>query len=295
MPLNPDMDHARRLFDLYLEVCRHFDEDRYVSFREQVYKWDVDEHTPRELLRLGLESCDPSAMSLVGLVYELGCGDVRRDQLTAIDWYQKASSTGDAMGMFFLGDCLLRGWGVPWGHHGARAVEWLQKSADLGNPLSMNALGDCHRDGIGVPKDMTKALDWYRNAADRTVSDAHVSIAKSHRYHDPLVGLRYLADVHRTATSSRAKDKYTFAISEINSGGYSVVLRWRELELENEALRTELAYRPGGPGYLDAHADFVSKASTPCSAIDDLPDLDLSPRDRDRTPSHVSTIIDQLN
>ena len=293
------MNSAQQLLDLYLEVCRQYDEERYGSAIRQFHELKTDdddsddddeENVAGELLRLALET--PGAMSLVGLCHLYGYGTPRSEAL-AVDWFRRASSAGEPSGMFLLGISLLpegaeghpfplpRGEGIP--RDPVSAVEWFRKSADLGNPLAMDALGRCHEHGVGVAEDRVKAIEWYRKAIDHGAFATRSSVIRLLlRGDDPVAGIRYLVDVHRATTDSDAKTRSRSVCDDLQRNGdlvetemiAEIVLRWRGLEVEsdvhrariealeaeNETLRTELNYRPGGLGYLEAQTDFASIA-----------------------------------
>ena len=274
------MTSAQTLLDLHLEVCRQFDETRYMTFRQRFHELEHDTDVAKRLIRLCLASPDAGAMGLLGLCHQNGYG-TRRNESIAIDWYRKGSAGGDSTAMFLLGSLLSKG------SRGevTEAMGWFRKSTDLGNPLAMNALGRCHQDGVGVPKDRVKAMDWYQRAVDHGVRGARFNVALLHLLgDDDLAGARYLADAHRATTdpTTRSECEDWLPKSLPPHVIATLALRWRGLEVENEALkaddqahrariealeaenealRTELDYRPGGPGYTEARTEFASLAS----------------------------------
>jgi hypothetical protein len=99
---------------------------------------------------------------------------------TAPNQLQLASNDPEAM--FQQARALLRGEGVK--KDAAQAFKLMQSAADLGHAEAMGGLGYFYSQGISVPKDQEKALEWFRNGAERgSVKSQHnlgTSLMKSH-------------------------------------------------------------------------------------------------------------------
>ena len=52
------------------------------------------------------------------------------------------------------------------------AVKWFRKAAEKGAPAAQIRLGDCYIEGTGVEQSKTKAIIWYKAAADQGDNDA---------------------------------------------------------------------------------------------------------------------------
>ena len=48
-----------------------------------------------------------------------------------------------------------------------KAVEWYRKAAEQGNAISQANLGRMYENGYGIEQDKTKAVEWYRKAAEQ--------------------------------------------------------------------------------------------------------------------------------
>jgi hypothetical protein len=98
----------------------------------------------------------------------------------APDQLQPASNDPEAM--FQQARALLRGDGVK--KDAAQAFKLMQSAADLGHADAMGGLGYFYSQGISAPKDPKKALEWFRNGAERgSVKSQHnlgTSLMKSH-------------------------------------------------------------------------------------------------------------------
>jgi TPR repeat protein len=61
-----------------------------------------------------------------------------------------------------------------------KAVTWFKNAADLGNSDGMAGLGWLYQEGKGVEADITKAVIWYKRAADLDNSGAITDLALLH-------------------------------------------------------------------------------------------------------------------
>ena len=52
------------------------------------------------------------------------------------------------------------------------------QAAELGYAPAQNLLGKCYQDGRGVEKNIEKAFDWYKRAADQGLSEAQYNLAR---------------------------------------------------------------------------------------------------------------------
>ncbi|MCD7959462.1 MAG: sel1 repeat family protein [Ruminococcus sp.] len=64
-----------------------------------------------------------------------------------------------------LGVCYFCGHGVTQDY--TKAVKWFRKAAEQGLAVAQNNLGWCYEHGEGVTQDYVKAKEWYRKAADQ--------------------------------------------------------------------------------------------------------------------------------
>lgn len=103
------------------------------------------------------------AMNMVGRCCEHGWG-TRVDNVLAAKWYGAAAERGLDWGMYNLATLHCLGRGVARDHESA--YQLFMRAAGLGHIKSVNMLGGFHEDGWVVPKDMTKAADLYRHAAE---------------------------------------------------------------------------------------------------------------------------------
>jgi TPR repeat protein len=111
------------------------------------------------LFARGVESGDVTSMVNLGQMYKHGLG-VKRDLKKATQLMRMASESGLAMAQQNLGGLLaMQAMHV-------EAVQYFTRAAKQGFLGSFYSLGICHECGEGVPKDIRKALNWYKKAAD---------------------------------------------------------------------------------------------------------------------------------
>lgn len=87
-----------------------------------------------------------------------------------------SASRGESWGLYELGARLLRGDQKDV----PRALDLIRKAADNGYPDAQAALGAIHRQGTDVPRDDMEALRWYRLAAEQGQVDALVDLGWMH-------------------------------------------------------------------------------------------------------------------
>ena len=214
---------------------------------------------------------DSRAMNALGVCYDKGKG-VAQDQKKGIYWYRRSADRGNCVAMCNLAISLRGGVGVP--QDEKSAVEWYRRSADLGYTDAMCALGICFAKGVGVPKDEDGAREWFRKADTWHARWCLGSLAE-----DPITKAEYYCRALVSAPSDQqgeCRHGITQLFREHEDIPVEILQRWilqrdetvaldaenRRLRAENEALRTEIDYRPGGAGFDEARRDFESRSRT---------------------------------
>ena len=108
------------------------------------------------------EAGDPDAQLSLASLYDLGQG-VRREPVTAYNWYRRAADAGLAAAEFNVAVMLDTGDGVP--RDAAEAAKWYSRAAMRGNHRAQYNLGQLYATGDGVPLDLDLAATWFRAAA----------------------------------------------------------------------------------------------------------------------------------
>ena len=93
----------------------------------------------------------------------------RANYQTALKVWMDSAMTGDVEAMNYVGEIYLKGLGTDPDY--ALAQTWFKKAADKGNNRAKINLGYMYEEGLGVPKDMTQALNLYREASGITNDD----------------------------------------------------------------------------------------------------------------------------
>lgn len=212
----------------------------------------------------------PLAMNDLG-DYVFPDGILPMDAEMTVYWYTRSANLGNSHGMRGLGQCLQRGMGIA--KDEVKAVEWFQKAATLGDHHAMGFLALCHEHGKGVPKDVDKAIDLFARSGS---PNSCWNLGLLLRATSPTTALQYFSRAHDLYLPGRDRmDCRTMILSLMTEDlRLEVLRRWRDDLSEVETLRTrvhdletqvadlgtELRYRPGGDGYLDALHDFESLA-----------------------------------
>ena len=77
---------------------------------------------------------------------------------------------GNAIAQFRLGLFYAEGRGVP--QDDSRAVGWYRAAAEQGLAIAQNNLGWMYQEGRGVPQDYAEAIKWYLKACEQNFADA---------------------------------------------------------------------------------------------------------------------------
>lgn len=111
------------------------------------------------------EQGDGLSLMQLAIAYEHGRG-VEPDTAKAMEYYQKAGEAGISDGYAFLGDFYRNGT-LNITPDSSRAFEYYQMAAAIpdGNAAGLYYVGDCYLRGIGVAKDTAAALPYFRVAA----------------------------------------------------------------------------------------------------------------------------------
>jgi len=114
---------------------------------------------------------DAAAQNLLGVKYSNGEDGLPRDDVKALEWYQKSADQGFAKGETNLGDMYLAGRGGL-DRNPAQALSWYLKAADQNWPDAQYRLGVMYEKGIGANQDVQRAVKLYRAAASEGYPDA---------------------------------------------------------------------------------------------------------------------------
>lgn len=114
---------------------------------------------------------DAEAENELGFMYATGANGLPRDLTKALDWYRKAAAQGFAKAEVNLGDMYFYGLGGLDKSY-LDALSWYLKAAAQQNSGAEFRLGSMFEQGLGTAKDLQRAADYYRQAADQNYPDA---------------------------------------------------------------------------------------------------------------------------
>ncbi len=128
------------------------------------------------------EAGNPAAQNELGVRYRMD-SDVNKDDALAMDWFRKAGRQGYGKALFNIGAAFYNG-NVVSGTRGT-ALYWFLLAEDVGDTSGKQAVaemesegysndlnaayvavGDGYVKGADIQQDYTRAMRWYRKAAD---------------------------------------------------------------------------------------------------------------------------------
>jgi hypothetical protein len=96
--------------------------------------------------------------------------DSSNDNSGAVSKEQKARKAQFALAIYELGMSYMNGWGIP--KDKPLAVRCFEIAGSWGDTDALAEAGFCYTQGVGCRKDMKKAAEFYRQAADKGMSMA---------------------------------------------------------------------------------------------------------------------------
>ncbi|MDO4521986.1 MAG: tetratricopeptide repeat protein [Eubacteriales bacterium] len=119
-----------------------------------------------------METNDPYAYGMVGLIYRMGYGvDVDKDK--ALETFEEGRRLHDVDSIKYLGEMYWYGDGVE--QDIDKAIAYYEEAGRLGDPEAYRIVGDNYASGAGgVEADSEKAKEWYEKAGDTTFENEAV-------------------------------------------------------------------------------------------------------------------------
>jgi eukaryotic-like serine/threonine-protein kinase len=114
---------------------------------------------------------DPAAQNALGLKYATGADGLPRDETKAVEWYRKAALQGYPAAETNLGDMYFFGRGGL-DKNPLEALSWYLKAAQQQWPDAEYRLAYMYEVGLGTAKDVQRAVELYRSAANAGYPDA---------------------------------------------------------------------------------------------------------------------------
>jgi len=136
------------------------------SWDTRVLVNDAHNLTPEEFVRARTRATEGDARSqaLVGLVYEMGAADIEPNPKEAMSWFLKAAGQGSVWAKVWAGDFYYTGSpGVPRDMY--KAIELYKEAAEAGDPRGAFLVGQMYFFGDGVLTNQREAAGWLRRGA----------------------------------------------------------------------------------------------------------------------------------
>ena len=255
---NPMASIPATIIDLHARLSRDYTHPRETEFYELFHRMsDEDSH---RLIRLCETDISPGKMVLIGLCHQHGKG-VPEDKSRAFEWFKRSAHFGDPDAMYQLAKCYHHGHGVK--KDADLAIKWYQKTLDVDADLD----------------DDTWLRDWH---SEKSLDGLLRSKRDPHSYE------RYYCQLYESCDSHEGRNCYRDKIMELGTRELMETVRsWYRLDAQaerhateisalqaeiqalraqNELLKTEITYQPGGVGFREALTEFVGLASSPTTA-----------------------------
>ena len=144
--------------------------------------------------------------------------------------------------------------------HTSGTLQWLKEQVESGNSYAQDYLGDLHYTGTGVKKSYEDAIRLFKLSAEQVNSHAQYNLAFMYTMGNGCkINQSKALEILRKSDAADCDDGKNFLKRYIEDGSYDLYIengklkeKIRELEKENEELKIEIEYRPGGKGYEKA-------------------------------------------
>ncbi|MFI5107128.1 MAG: tetratricopeptide repeat protein, partial [Terriglobales bacterium] len=105
---------------------------------------------------------DVPSQLLLGMLYQDGCGVVKRDSTLELNWYHKAADQGNSLAENQIGSYYDNGAG----HDQAEGFKWYRRAAEHGDAVAENNVGGMYAEGAGVQQNYAEGVAWLRKAVE---------------------------------------------------------------------------------------------------------------------------------
>ncbi len=130
----------------------------------------------KRLMAAGDQHSNSEAMVHVGEMLAAGAGVDVPDQVEAVQWFTRAKENGSPAGMYALAECKLFRKGTKEDKQGA--IDLLSQATALNQPDAMNRLGDLYRRGVPdlLKPNVQEAFRLFTKARELGLLDAQANI-----------------------------------------------------------------------------------------------------------------------
>lgn len=152
-----------------------------------------------------------NALFALGEIYDSG-EDGCYNHEESVKWYNRAAELGDIHLKYKVGAVLLQSKDRSTADS-ADAVRWLTEAANAGNPKANYALALAFEDGLGVQKDKTKAIAYYKAAAENGHVDAQYHYGQFLESQDNSDKQEVFEWYHKAATRNHVEALYRVGLA----------------------------------------------------------------------------------
>jgi TPR repeat protein len=180
------MVHLAMCFQNGIGVQKNVEEAQEWSRRAaEAGKPDAGKDNDVKWLRRAANTGDVDSMVKLGQAYQNGTGDLKMNEKTALEWFQRAAQGGSEVAVRIVGDMLTqqeireenhrrdeRNEGVMLFNRALDAdtpresFDLFRRAAAVGHARSMSEIGICYLRGTGVRENAATAAHWFQRAAD---------------------------------------------------------------------------------------------------------------------------------
>lgn len=119
--------------------------------------------------------CHP--LIVIPVLLGAGISQAEETPPPSIEPIRQAEGSGDAEGQFQLGRAYLRGEGLP--KDVKKAFDLMKSAADQGHADAIGGMGYFYSAGVAVVKDETQAMEWFRKGAEKGSAKAQLNLGKT--------------------------------------------------------------------------------------------------------------------
>lgn len=175
-----------------------------------------EEKEPKALQAVGLikQSADlgyAPAQCLLAWMCFLGIRGVAKNELYAMQWYEKAGVQGYSDAQYWLGYIYGEGFGVA--ENKTKALIWFKRAAKHGHVRAQYQVGRMYEAGQGVIRNTTQAVTWYKKAAKQGYVPAQNDLGLMY-----ATGCGVMKDITQAITYLTAASEWNYTEAQYQLG-----------------------------------------------------------------------------
>jgi TPR repeat protein len=182
------------------------------------------------------EQGDPAAQYIVSMEYFRG-KHLMKNPAAALTWLTRSAENGYGKAYRVLGGVYAFGsYGIK--RNNAAAGKWLALAKDQDTATALD-IAEMYLEGRGVDRDVSKAVEYYNELAQKYVVEAHLKLGEIYVLSTPLKPNYKLAEEHFQLAErlGSAEAPYHLGLMQLNGQGYiadrSAAIDWFEQSADN--------------------------------------------------------------